>query len=66
MKGIEFLFKASKLSAEGQKELIERLHEFCTEEEINALLVGIGYMRMISNPGLKKAMQDAVREQLFN
>lgn len=66
MKEMEFLMIASKLSAEGQKQLIERLREVCTEKEINALLVGIGYMRMLANPQLKEAMQGAVRDQLFN
>lgn len=65
MEDAKFLFEASKLSAAGQKELVERLREFCTEEEITALLAGIGYMRMIADPQLKEAMQSAIREQLF-
>ena len=61
-----FLLSAAKLSADAQKELTERIEAFCTPEEVSALLCGIGYIRMISNDKLKKAMQGAAREQLFN
>ena len=66
MDDMKFIYAAAQLSASAQKELIERIGAFCTPEEVTALLTGIGYIRMLSDEKLKKAMMDAVREELFN
>ena len=59
-------FTVSALSAEKQREFIEEISAFCNDEEIKALLVGIGYFRMLRNPDAWAEIAHDMATELYN
>lgn len=59
-------FSASALSAEKQREFIEEISAFCSEEELKALLVGIGYFRMLRNPDTWAEIAHDMARELYH
>ena len=60
-----FFMEAAKLSPEAQAELIAKLSAHCTEAELRAIEIGIGYFRLLLFPALRSAMVEALAREMY-
>ena len=61
----EFLFKLSALDAKHQKEFMESIETITTEEERTALLIGIGFFRLLRFADLKEEIEKSMAKELY-
>ena len=57
-------YEIAKQDGEKQIEIMNFLKRECTQDEYNAIAIGISYFRMFLYPDLKQAMMQAVLEDL--
>ena len=61
----KFLFMAADLNASQQAELFEKIGSFFTQEELQALKIGIAYFRLLKFPELNQAIKADVCNALY-
>ena len=61
-----FCFRAAKLTHEQQAELLDKIRPLVTAEQLQALQIGIAYIRLLMYPELKQAMKTAICAELMN
>ena len=57
-------YEIAKQDGEKQIEIMDFLKRECTQDEYNAIAIGISYFRMLLYPDLKQAMMQTVLEDL--
>ena len=55
-------YEIAKQNSEKQIEIMDFLKRECTQDEYNAIAIGISYFRMLLYPELKQAMMQVVSE----
>lgn len=59
-------YEIAKQDGEKQIEIMNFLKRECTQDEYNAIAIGISYFRMLLYPDLKEAMMQVVLDELRN
>lgn len=59
-------YEIAKQDSEKQIEILDFLKRECTQDEYNAIAIGISYFRMLLYPDLKEAMMQVVLDELRN
>lgn len=58
-------FEIAKQEHAKQKEIMDMLKSDYSQEEYNAILIGVSYFRMQLYPELKETMMQAICEELY-